>query len=82
MSDVNETSQTGIVLISLVGVWNLILSIISLINRRLPLYPYLIIAVDAVLALLFAGMVTDATQALLWAGPSVHHIQQGTELLA
>jgi signal transduction histidine kinase len=68
MSDVNGTSQTGFVLISLVGVWNLILSIISLINRRLPLYPYLIIAVDAVLALLFAGMVTDATQVLLWAG--------------
>ena len=75
--------QTAVWLILAAAVWTLLLTIVSLIDRRLPYHEIVTLVVDALLAVLFASLVAYRGVGFLWAGilpiltASLYHRFQG-----
>jgi signal transduction histidine kinase len=58
----------SVVLIGIAGFWMLILTVLSILNKRMPYHSYTTVGVEAVLGLLITGLVTYNSQPFPWAG--------------
>jgi len=80
--------QAGLLLILAAGVWTLILTIISLIERRFPYHETVCLVIDGLLAVLFANLVPYGGTGFLWAGflpilsASLYYRFQGGSIMA
>jgi signal transduction histidine kinase len=80
--------QTGVWLILAAAVWTLLLTIVSLVDRRLPYHEIVTLVVNALLAVLFASLVAYQGVGFLLAGiltfltASLYHRFQGGTIMA
>ncbi|MFN2146375.1 MAG: GAF domain-containing protein, partial [Anaerolineales bacterium] len=61
-------TQLAMVLFIVAGLWSLILTVLSLLNRRLPAHEIISLVITSLLALLFVTLVPYKTAGFLWPG--------------